>query len=104
MAPETGYTNHLSLSGELPIADDETMIFKIRNSESEPPLYGVFPFIPSAIAHDFRFTAIINDKRGARTLYPGKQGRPLAKFFKLKPLETLPENPDAAGEPANLLR
>ena len=88
IAPETGYTNLLNLSGWKPIADDETVVFRIRNSESGMPLYGVFrnSFLTTAIGSDFRFDVIVNVEHGAKTLLPASDRQPLTKYYRLKPL------------------
>lgn len=93
IAPETGYTNCLSLSGWKPVADDECVIFKIRNSESKQPLYGVFrhSFISSAIGQDLRFDVVVNVEPGERTLLPARDHEPLTRFFSALKLGSLSE-------------
>ena len=89
IAPENGYTNRLEFSGWNPIAEDETVVFRIRNSKAEEPLYGVFryPFLPIGTGLSFLFDVVVNVERGLKTLVPAVETATRTKFFKLTPLE-----------------
>jgi hypothetical protein len=89
IAPENGYTNRLEFSGWNPIAEDETVVFRIRNSDAEEPLYGIFrhPFLPNGTGLSFWFDVVVNVERGLRTLVPAVETAPPTKFFELWPLD-----------------
>ncbi len=88
-APESGYTNRLEFAGWKPIGEDEAIVYKIRNSETGQPFYGVFTrsFLPVGTGLTFRFHIVINVKRNVKTLVSANTMPPLPKFFNINPLE-----------------